>query len=179
MTKSQIKHQGTLLTLVSVILFACSAGKDSLPPAPASVNAVKEAVKGKKYMASNAGFHPISNDKQVEWLQPKKDNKTEKDVAEETKSLHLEFVDDTTIIVSIKGKTYKGKYRLDDEKGDDENAGIKLRTTYADESFSFGGNEPMEVTYTYVVEGINSKSLLLLTPRSLNNKKIVVLLDSF
>jgi hypothetical protein len=160
-----------------VILGSCSSKTNALPEAPVSIKAVQDELKGKKYSAENAGTHSVfKDDKEIQWLKPDEKNSVEKSVADESKSIQMEFADDTSVVVSGKGKINKGTYKVNDEVGEDEKPGIKLRISYVDEEFKMGDGPAMMVTYTYTVEGINSKSLLLETPRSLNNHKIVVLM---
>lgn len=137
-----------------------------------------DEVKGKKYQAEKAGTHSVfENDKEIEWLEPKEENKFEKQIADEAKTLRLDFINDTAVIVAAKDKRYNGTYKADDMVKEDEKPGIKLRVSYIDEEFKFGDGPAMEVTYTYLVEGISDKNLLLETPGSMNRRKIVVLMN--
>lgn len=166
--------------IMFTILNSCSSkpGTAALPEAPASIKAVQDELKGKKYKTEKAGTHsPFKDDKTVEWLEPKADDKFEKGIADDSKTLQLEFSNDTAVTVNYKSKTYIGTYVIDDVAGEEERPGIKLRVSYVDEDFKFGDGPATKVTYTYIVEGINDKSLLLETPRSMNNRKIVVLMS--
>jgi hypothetical protein len=170
-----------LIAAITVaIAISCSSETDKnlLPEAPASVKAVKDEVKGKKYKAEKAGTHSVfENDKEIQWLEPKEEDKFEKQIADESKSLQLDFVNDTAVTVIVKGKTYTGTYAADDIVKEDEKPGIKLRISYVDEEFKMGEGPASLVTYTYLVEGISGKSLLLETPRSMNRRKIVVMMN--
>jgi hypothetical protein len=171
------------LSVAAIILVttnSCSSrtAQNALPEAPASVKAVKDEVKGKKYKVGKAGTHSlISTDKEIQWLEPKKEDAFEKEIADESKSLQLDFMNDTLVTVLVKDKTYKGTYAVDDIVKEDEKPGIKIRISYVDEEFKFGDGPASLVTYTYIVEGISDKSLLLETPRSMNRRKIVVLMN--
>ncbi len=166
--------------IISMTLQACDSKTKSisLPQPPASVKAVLDELKGKKYQVEKAGTHSVfENDKGIEWLEPKEENKFEKQIVDEEKTLQLDFVNDTAVTVTAKDKTYSGTYKADDIVKEDEKPGIKLRISYINEEFKFGDGPATEVTYTYLVEGISDKSLLLETPRSMNRRKIVVLMN--
>lgn len=170
----------TVLAITFVMLNSCSSktGSDALPVAPASVRAVQDVVKGKKFKAEKAGTRsPFKNDKEIEWFEPEAEDKFEKEIADDSKTLQFDFMNDTSVTVVFKDKTYNGTYGVDDNTGEDEKPGIKLRVSYIDEDFKFGDGPASEVTYTYLVEGISDKSLLLETPRSMNRRKIVVLMN--
>ncbi|MEI9810143.1 MAG: hypothetical protein WDO16_21005 [Bacteroidota bacterium] len=175
-----MQKRSILLSFITIILLnSCSLKKDNaaLPAPPASVKAVLDGVKGSKYITEKAGTNsPFKDDKTIQWLEPKKENEFEKKIVDEAKTLQLNFTNNTAVIVSAKDKTYNGTYRADDIQKEDEEPGIKLRISYIDEEFKFGDGPATEVTYTYFVEGIDDKGLLLLTPRSMNNRKIVVLM---
>jgi hypothetical protein len=167
--------------LISMILQACVSKTNSisLPQPPTSVKAVLDELKGKKYQAEKAGTHSVfENDKEIEWLNPKKEDEFEKKITDEAKTLRLDFVNDTAVTVTAKDKTYSGTYKADDEVKEDEKPGVKHRICYIiDEEFKLGDGPATEVTYTYLVEGISGKNLLLETPRSMNRRKIVVLMS--
>jgi hypothetical protein len=172
----------SVLTAVLAFVFVCSCssktGTNALPAAPASVKAVLDGLKGNKYKTEKAGTHSVfENDKSIEWLEPKKEDKFETQIVDEAKTLMLDFVNDTSVIVTYKDKKNTGTYKADDTAKEDEKPGIKLRISYVDEEFKFGDGPASMVTYTYIVEGISDKNLLLETPRSMNNRKIVVLMS--
>ncbi|MBL7744038.1 MAG: hypothetical protein JNN00_11235 [Chitinophagaceae bacterium] len=161
------------------ILNSCSSkpGTVVLPGAPASIKAVQDELKGKNYKTEKAGTHsPFKDDKTIEWLEPKAGDKFEKGIDDDTRTLQLDFSNDTAVTVTYKDKTYTGTYAVDDVTGEEDRPGIKLRVSYVDEDLKFGDGPATKVTYTYIVEGIGDKSLLLETPRSMNNRKIVVLM---
>ena len=174
-----------------ILLASCSSNETKeaketkeivLPGAPSSVKAVQDNIKGKKYKVEKAGTHSlISTDKDITWLEPKEDNKFEKEIVDESKSLQLDFVNETSVTITMKKKakdtTYQGTYVVDTLTSEDEKPGIKLRISYEDDEFKLGDARFSKVIYTYLVEGINEKSLLLETPRSMNNRKIVVLMN--
>jgi hypothetical protein len=168
-------------TVLAFLLTACTAEKGkALPPVPASVKAVQDMVKGKNFTTTATGFYgaiTVNDVKEVEWIDTTKEKEVMiKSVVAENSSFKLHFVNDTAVTVTVKGVTYKGTYKADDMVNENEQAGIKLRVTYVDPSFSFGSTEGMEVTYTYLVKGMDEKSLFLELPREVNRKKIVSLL---
>ena len=78
-----------ILSLIAIAVFisACSSGgsdKNALPGKPASVKAVQDEIKGKKYKAEKVGMHSlISSDTDVHWMEPKKENDFEKKIVDE------------------------------------------------------------------------------------------------
>jgi hypothetical protein len=169
-----------VVIFIVVNMNSCSSNESRqnlLPAAPSSIKAVLQEVKGKKYKADKAGTHSlIPTDKEIEWLEPKKEDDFQKKIVDESKSLELNFINDTSIIVIVKDKMYTGTYSADTVTKENEKPGIKLRISYADEEFRFGDTPASTVTFTYTIEGINDNSLLLETARSMNERKIVVLM---
>lgn len=169
-----------LLILFSLLLLAASCNNrgitgERLPPRPASVQLVVDMIRGGNYSATRVGTHFLSTDSTVTWLDPKPGEKFEQEIVDEMKTLQLRLNPDSIVTVSYKGKEHTGTYSVDDNPGDDQKPGINLRLTYVDEEFRMGEGPAMKVTYTYVVEGINKDQILLLTPRSMNNKSLIVL----
>jgi hypothetical protein len=163
-----------------IALSGCLSKKSSvsLPATPPSIKMVQDELKGNKYQAEKAGtYRTFKDDKEIEWIIPGKANEFEKNIADESTTLQLHFTNDTAVVVSTNNKTYNGIYSTDDKQGEDEEAGIRLRVSYIDEEFTFGDGSPTAATFTYLVEGIDDKSILLETPRSMNNRKIVVLMN--
>ncbi|HMR90933.1 MAG TPA: hypothetical protein PKC69_01410 [Chitinophagaceae bacterium] len=172
-----------MFTFVLSVLSCSSEKSSTLPPAPGSVAQVKDFLKGKKIGTQKTGFYAslVINDKpEMEWIDVQTEKgEYEKQVAEELKQFSLQFVNDTAVRVESKGKTYDGTYVVDDktDEFDKGKEGIKLRVTYNDPDMSFGGLEgPQEVTYTYFVKGIDSKSLLLQFPREVNRRPVIGLM---
>ncbi len=172
-----------ILYLVAIVALTSSctsnnSKKAAMPEPPVSIKAVSETIKGNKYKTEQAGIHSlITTDKEVQWLEPNKEEKFEKDMVDESKTLRFDFINDTAVTVAYKGKTYNGSYSVDDVTGENDNTGIKIRVSYVDEQFKFGDGPASKVTYSYIVEGINDKSILLQTPRSMNQRNIVVLMN--
>lgn len=181
MNNSNFTRASIVVFALTFILQACTAEKvKSLPPFPTSVKAVQDMVKGKNFTTTATGFYgaiTVNDVKEVEWIDTTKEKEAMvKGVVAETSSFKLKFVNDTAVTVMLKNVTYKGAYKVEDVVNENEQAGIKLRITYVDPSFSFGSTEGMEVTYTYLVKGMDEKSLLLELPREVNRRKIVSLL---
>lgn len=169
---------------VATLVISCSNDKKNetaVPAKPASIDAVKQFVKGKNYQTKRvATVSPFDMDKEnpYEWMDEMKDTSTFfKNYLNERMSFTLNFVNDTSVVMSDEGKTINGTFRIDNETKEEEKEGIKLRISYADSSMNFpGATGSMIMTSTYLVAGADEKSLLLETPRSYNNRKIAALL---
>jgi len=176
-----------LIFLCTALFISCNSNKTEskqkteTPPSPTGIADVAQILKGKNYSVLQVAT--ISNlqmdkDNPYDWMDGKKDTTafTRKFVAERMK-LKLNFTNDTAVSFTDEDKVIEAKYKLDTLIGDDENRGIKLRISYMDSSITFPSfTEPRTMTYTYSVLGINNEGLLLETPRSLNNRKIAVLM---
>ena len=91
-------------------------------------------------------------------------------------SFSLNFLNDTAVIVFDEGQEKQGTWKVDTITNGEEPTGVKLRISHMD--LGFGSNDSMKVTYTYPVSGMNDKQLLLLTPRDINRRKVVVLMEA-
>ncbi|MBK8611030.1 MAG: hypothetical protein IPL84_14090 [Chitinophagaceae bacterium] len=170
--------------LIPVIIFStpgCSAKTEQVPAAPANAKAVQDFINGKKLAVKQIGFFgliTVNGTKDVEWLDlaKEKDEITTKAAGEEM-GLVLQFINDTAVTIVKKGKQYTGTYTIDDKAGEAENEqpGIKLKISYADPDFGFGGT-PMDVTYTYPVIGLDAKRIMLETPRTINRQKLITIM---
>ena len=169
------------VALIAVVIISCSSAgskKIAIPDPPTSIASVQETVKGKKFKVERAGTHSlISSDKDIQWLDPKTENQFEKEMADESGTLQFDFKNDTSITFVYKNKSYNGTYAVDDAFGEGDKPGIKIRISYVDEELRFGDGPASKVKATYVVEGISDNSLLLQTPRSMNQRTIVVLMN--
>jgi hypothetical protein len=180
-----MKQLITLLGL-SLIIISCSnnnkeTAATALPPKPASTDAVLNIIKQKNYTAEKiATLSPFEMDKEnpYDWFDEKKDTSSfTKTFLKERLGMQLRFKNDTSVSLIDDNKTTEAIYKLDTIIKEEEKPGIKLRISYPDSSMSFPGvTEPMIMTYTFNVLGIDEKSLLLETPRSYNNRKVVALL---
>lgn len=181
----KIKKLFTYLSLFVMLFSACSEKTEPVPPAPANTKAVMDFVKGKKLQAKQVGFFgniTVNGVKEIEWLDVSGEkDKTKKDAASEELNFSLQFINDTAVTIRKKDKTFTGTYVIDDKTAEmeDEKPGIKLKISFADPDFNlgFGGGAPMEVTYTYPVLGLDSKRLMLETPRSINRQKLISIMS--
>lgn len=174
------------LLLLSIILVTGSCGIDnaatlSLPPKPSSPEALKKFVAGKSFKSIKAGtVSPFQMDKEnpYQWLDEKKDTTTfARNFISKRMQFTLQFVNDSSVIFTDDGKQTAGIYLFDTETGEEEKEGIKLRISYVDTSMYFpGASGPVTLTSTYPVAGADDNSLLLGTPRSFNNRPVVILM---
>jgi len=156
----------------------------NVPGAPKDLGTVKTTLVGKNYEMNQAGVlspFKMDADNPIEWFSTEKDtSRFFKDFLDDVMKTSFAFSNDS-VVNFVSGKTSAtGKWKLDEEQGEDEKPGIKLRITYEDTTGSFGfGNstEPMEMTFTYLVSGLGENSLLLELPREYNRRKVVALLN--
>lgn len=171
-----------LLFSVTIFFLSCSqAEKETLPPAPSSVEAVSKVLMNKNFKVNKTGQYGmvLSNEPaDIEWIDTtgKADNLTNR-LINELGNWQLTFLNDTACTVISKGKEYIATWSVDNQHEEDQKPGIRLRLNYVDPEFSFG-NEPSAVTYSYVVLGMDEKRLLLELPRELNRRKLISLLQS-
>lgn len=172
------------LTLVSLILAACSNGTlATLPDPPASAKQVEAFIKGKKLSVEKVGFYSaltVNGKTEMDWIDSTadnyKDDKMVLGVLRELNQWSMEFGNDTSGTVLSKGKPYASKWVVDETARDDEKPGVRIRVSFKDPELSFGG-EPMEVTYSYLVKGVNEKQLLLELPRAINRRELTGLMN--
>src|SRR5690554_323912 len=183
--------------LATVMLLSCTENKkeESLPAKPQDVNSVQTLIKGKKYTTQKIGFYDIiivDGERDVKWIDVAKkqtqlaknpdDNftKMELEPIEEELKFGVQFVNDTAATVFVRDTSFAATYVVNDVVGqyDEVKEGIKIRLTYTDPSFSFGGGEPMEMTVTYVVISADDKCLLVQTPRAIDRKPLISLLKA-
>ena len=177
----------TIFLLLTITLIAESCGNSAgetvtIPAKPASPDAVKQYVKGKTYKSIKAGTastFEIDKENPYQWLDEKKDTtKFVRNYLAERLQFTLQFVNDTAVEFTDDNKKTTGVYKFDTETGEDEKEGVKLRISYVDTSMQFpGASGAATMTYTYPVAGADEKSLLLETPRSFNNRKVVILMS--
>lgn len=165
-------------------LIACSEKKkENTLPAPATVAEVVKLVAGKTYSTERIGtVSPFSDkmdkEKPNRWFDEEKElNDFAKKFQIERMKFILSFVNDTLLKVTDDGKTWDAVYTIDEEIRNEEKTGMKLRFTYPDKegTMSFpGATEPMMLTSTYFIAGINNKAIVLETPREFNRSTVVV-----
>lgn len=180
--------------LATVMLFSCGQDeKESLPAKPQDVNTVKALIKGKKYTTQKTGFYgniTVNDETNVNWIDVAEKEKqlakdpnaitaeTELKAAEREMKFAVQFVNDTVATVFSNDTSIPARYVIDDIVDDYGNGKecVKIRLTYADPSFSFGNEPASEMTFTFVVDGADDKSLLLQTPRTINRQPLISLL---
>lgn len=178
----------------TVILFGCVENKkDSLPAKPQDVNSVQALIKGKKYTTQKVGFYSnltVNEQTDMDWIDiaEKKEQlakdpnnitaETELKAAEREMKFGVQFVNDTLATVFSNDSNFPATYIIDDVVDDysKDKESVKLRLRYADPSFAFGNEPAMEMTYTFVVDGADDKSLLLQTSRTINRQPLISLL---
>jgi hypothetical protein len=147
-----------------------------LPAQPGSMQTVMETLKGKNYKTINAGtVSPFEMDKDnpFEWQDKITDSFTRNNLKEQM-DFRLHFLNDTAVTFFDEGQEKQGSYILDTTTYGDEAPGIKLRIAHIQLGM---GTDSMKVTYTYPVNGISDKQLFLQTPREINRRKVVVLME--
>ncbi len=183
----KLRSQFSFLSFVAyvVIFAACSPGSTDAPtPPPANIKAVQDFVKVKKLVTKKLGFYgslTVNGVKEIAWIDVANEkDKMTKEVADEEMRFGLQFLNDSTVTVLKKNKAYIGSYTVDDITDEffKEEPGIKLRVSFADPDMTdIGGQAMSKVTYSFLVMGLNDKQILLQTPRSINNKKLISLLS--
>jgi hypothetical protein len=174
------------LFAMALVIYSCSSSDKPVsrfPAYPASSAVVIEFVKGKSFSAAEVGtISPFALDKEnpYEWMDGKKDSSnllmSFRDVRLKMK---MKFLNDSIVAVTDDNKTIEGAYRFDTLAGPPKKGNIVLLVKVPDSSMSFPGmTGPVMMTYTYNVHGADDKRLLLETPRSYNNQKVVVMMKA-
>lgn len=174
-----------IISLVVILcLIACSEKKkENTLPAPDSVSQVVKLVSGKTFVTERIGTvspfaDKMDKEKPNRWFDEEKElNDFAKKYQAEREKFTLQFVNDTLLSITDDGKTWDAIYKIDAEMKNEEKAGSKLRFTYSDKegTMSFPGvSEPMILTSTYFIAGINDKAIVLETPREFNRSTVVV-----
>ena len=178
-----MKKMAAGFVIAGLVLFAsaCKQSKETVPPAPANVKAVQDFVKGKKLSTKSVGFYSmleVNGVKDVKWLDlaELKDGMTKKAATEEL-SLALQFVNDTAVVVTKNGKNFTGTFAVVSDTGvkENENPGIKLKLMYADPDMSFG-DMLTDLTFSYIVLGLDDKRIMVQTPRTINRQNLIALM---
>lgn len=182
MNVSFIKRLGMPVTILALFCQSCTSEEmAALPDPPTSAKQVEAFVKGKKYEVLKVGYYgalTVNGKTEMEWIDTTvSDDITTKQVMRDLGQWQLQFINDTAGTVVSKGKPYASKWKTDDQPGEEETPGIRIRSSYTDPDFTFGGSEPMEITFSYVVKGIDETQLLLELPREINRRKLIALLS--
>lgn len=166
-------------------MFACSDKKQTilLPKPPGSIETIQKNITGKQFASSRIALllpFELNDNPSYEWLDERKDTTSffQTFLAEREK-FRLSFYNDTAVSIFDDNKSVDGIYKIDNKQEEDEKQGFKLRISFIDTSVKFAGiTEPIKMTYTYLVAGIDENNLLLELPRHYNNRKVFTLLES-
>ena len=179
-----IFRPASLIISVFIVFMACNGKSgETIPGRPANAVEVRKLIIGKKYTTQKTGFFgnlTINDKTEMEWIDAGTEReKYAKEAAIEQKKFQLQFLTDSTLTLYKKDTSFSASYKLDEEVGeyDEEQQGVKLRISYVDPEFKFGG-EGSEITFTYVVLGAEGKKLLLQLPQSVNRRKLISLLSA-
>jgi hypothetical protein len=175
-----------ILSLTVVVIYSCSNSDkpvSRVPAYPASQAVAKELVKGKKFTTSEvATISPFVMDKEnpYQWIDGKKDSSAYTlNFRDERLKMKMDFLNDSTVSITDDGKTLQAAYHFDTLVGPPKKGNIVLLLKIPDSTMSIPGmTGPVMMTYTYNVHGADDKRLLLETPRSINNQKVVVLMKA-
>lgn len=175
-----------LKLLLPVIAFwACNSStvQVDLPPAPANMDSVKKMITGKKYVTEKlAQISNLVGDKNdpYEWFEEMKDTTPFfKNYQTQRMKFAVQFVNDSTAVITDEKGTTNGSWSLDDQPGKEDTPGIFLRISVSSEEKLFPGQTGLStLTSTYKVLGMNDRQLFLQTPNMFNMRKIAALLKT-
>jgi hypothetical protein len=177
-----------ILFLVTLFAVACSGEKT--PPIATSAEDSYKLIVGKTWNLSDMGIATsmgivelkvmdegakYERPATVNWYGEAKDlSDFEKEIFEEDKQISLTLNADNT--ASSIGLNMEGEvtYEIVSETSDEGIYGIALNLSFEDEMF---GNVST-MTSSYYVLGASETKLYLLSPRTINDKKVVLLLES-
>ena len=176
------------LSFILTALFFLSACNTAtvqvdLPPAPASMDAVKKMITGKKYntekLAQVSNLVADKNDP-YEWFEEMKDTTAFfRNYRDKRMKFSVQFVNDTAAVITDEAGTNNGAWSIDDQPGEKETPGIFLRLSVTSEEKLFPGQTGFStLTSTYKILGMNDKQLFLQTPNMFNMRKMAVLLKA-
>lgn len=173
----------TLLSLVVLLALSCNDKKEAvtIPKAPVSAESIQKEIKGNEYATSQlalASPFELETTPSYDWMEDMKDT-TEffKKYYSERKKFSLSFLNDSAATIFDDDKTINGTYKIDNQKNEGEKDGFKLRISYVDTSMSFpGATEPMVMTSSFTITGIDESALFLELPREYNNRKVLALM---
>lgn len=174
--------------IVSLVVFSCLIAcsekkKENILPAPSSVTEITNLIKNKTFSTERIGtLSPFAakmdREKPNRWFDEEKElDDFAKEYQIERMKFTLRFVNDTLASITDDGKSWDAVYKIDEEVNNEEKVGVKLRLSYPDKegAMSFpGATEPMTLTSTFFVAGINANAMVLETPRQFNRSTVVV-----
>lgn len=153
----------------------CNKANGYIPKEPYSVAETRSLLMKGIFIVEQVGLgnSSIMNDP-VEWMNEETDtSKAEQDFIADRKSLTLHFIKETEVKLTDNQRNIQAQFQL--EK--DASKTVLMKLTFEDKTFSFpGSNEPMKLTYTYRIRGIDETRLLLETPRQYNYRPVVLLM---
>lgn len=178
--------QHFILFAMALVIYSCSNEDKPLsifPDYPASLASVKETVKGKSFsVAEVAIISPFAMDKEnpYEWMDGKKDSSAfTMQFRNARLEMKLKFINDSIVSLTDDYKTTEATYRFDTAAGPPKKGNMALLLSIPNANMFIPGTTiPMMMTYTYSIHGADDKRLLLETPRSFNNQKVVVLMKA-
>jgi hypothetical protein len=153
----------------------CNKANSYIPKEPHSVAATRSQLVNRIFMVEQVGLGSsgVMNEP-VQWMNAETDTaKAEQSFIADRKSLTLHFINETEVALTDNQRNIQAQYQL--EK--DSSKTMLMKLTFEDKTFSFpGSNEPMKLTYTYRIRGIDDTRLLLETPRQYNYRPVVLLM---
>ncbi len=180
----QIFRKPILVAMLPAVitLFSCSGrSAKTLPPPPGQAADVQRQLKGKSLHTTATGYYGslVINDKpEAEWIDTTVVKESLiRNVIRETNSFALNFKSDTAVTITRGAEKFEGTWKVNNETDEDEAHGVYLRLSFADPEFNLPMGEVQKVTYTYMVKGVDDKSLLLELPREINRRKLVSLME--
>ena len=153
----------------------CNKANSYLPKEPQSVAEARSQLMKGVFTVEQVGLGSAGiMDEPLQWMNEQTDTaKDEQRFIKDRKSLALHFINETEVALTDNQRNIQAQYQL--EK--DATKTVLMKLTFEDKTFSFpGSNEPMKLTYTYRIRGIDENRLLLETPRQYNYRPVVLLM---
>ena len=139
-------------------------------------------LQGKTWMVKDVGLKPTSFGSQpaqdtpisIDWFSAAKElgeyeTQAKESYAKASMTISMDTVITTVALEMLGPQTYL----ITDEPKENAQPGVRLEISGASEAFKEAGI----VTFTYFVLGANDKMMLLQTPREINDRKVVLLLE--
>ncbi len=170
--------------IVTFLIISCGNKKTtSLPPAPADVNSVVTAIKGKNYKATQLGLISIlisDKNNPYEWFDEMKDTTAFfMNYEKQQMKFAIHFINDTVAEVIQDTLVNKAIWKIDNDPKSSETPGIFMRLSIEKEEAIVPGQTAIYTnTYSYKVLGLDDKKLFLETPNMYNNRKLAVLMKA-
>jgi hypothetical protein len=153
------------------------SNRDLMPAKAPSVASARSTFKNAGYKVEDVGFIRtfMGEEDPATWSADMNDTSSHfRNFVDDRKNFSLSFLNDTTVKMIDDKKEVEAFYEL--EK--DSTGAVLLLVKYEDAEFSFpGSDEPMMVTYTYKIRGLDENNMFVETPRSYNQKAVVLLMN--